>query len=426
MASVRKRNWTTSKGERRTAWAVDSFDPSGRRQRRHFGTRREADDFRVEIEGQLRSGTFRPEASAVSVHTAAELFLEYCAGRMKRGERMTRRNFEVYGGHVRNYISPDRKRHAENIKFRKRTFFEHGIGAIKLAQLTARAVNDFRDHLRDTGLSVPTTRKILGTLKLVLSYAISRDLLAMNVAQSVRVIGRRGEIAKKIIPPTKEAMRQLIAAADRDFRVKLIFAAATGVRAGEFHALRWRHLDFRAAEAAIETRVDAHGEEDVTKTEAGMRVIPLGAEVIAELKAWRARTTFREDGDLVFPNKHGTYENHDNMVKRHFLPLFEQLAVLHRDSPRQSKPAPKVFNWHALRHFAISSWIDAGLPPKTIQTFAGHSTLAITMDRYGHLFKSVQHKTAMDEIAQSLTAPAPTRTAKPPPISKNKLREFIL
>jgi integrase len=208
-----------------------------------------------------------------------------------------------------------------------------------------------------------------------------------------------------------------IGVARRDFRVKLIFAAATGVRAGEFHALRWRHLDFRAAEATIETRIDAHGEEDVTKTEAAMRVIPLGAEVIAELKAWRALATFREDGDLVFPTKHGSYENHDNMVKRHFLPLFDRMAELHRNHPKENKPATKRFNWHALRHFAISSWIDAGLPPKTIQTFAGHSTLAITMDRYGHLFKSAQHKTAMDEIARGLMV-EPSRS--PPPARKRE------
>ena len=44
----------------------------------------------------------------------------------------------------------------------------------------------------------------------------------------------------------------------------------------------------------------------------------------------------------------------------------------------------KRFNWHALRHYAVSRWIDAGLQPKTIQTFAGHATLAVTMDRYGH------------------------------------------
>jgi integrase len=57
------------------------------------------------------------------------------------------------------------------------------------------------------------------------------------------------------------------------------------------------------------------------------------------------------------------------------------------------------FNWHALRHFAISCWIEADLKPKTVQTFAGHSSLQVTMDRYGHVFKSDDHKKAMDMIA---------------------------
>jgi len=34
-----------------------------------------------------------------------------------------------------------------------------------------------------------------------------------------------------------------------------------------------------------------------------------------------------------------------------------------------------------------------------VQTFAGHSSLQVTMDRYGHLFKSDDHKKAMDAIA---------------------------
>ena len=60
------------------------------------------------------------------------------------------------------------------------------------------------------------------------------------------------------------------------------------------------------------------------------------------------------------------------------------------------------FNWHSLRHFTISTWIEVGLSPKTVQTFAGHSSLHVTMDRYGHLFKSDDHKRAMDEIATGL------------------------
>jgi integrase len=40
--------------------------------------------------------------------------------------------------------------------------------------------------------------------------------------------------------------------------------------------------------------------------------------------------------------------------------------------------------------------------PKTVQTFAGHSSLQVTMDRYGHLFKSDDHKKAMDAIANDM------------------------
>lgn len=43
-----------------------------------------------------------------------------------------------------------------------------------------------------------------------------------------------------------------------------------------------------------------------------------------------------------------------------------------------------------------------GVAPKTVQTFAGHSSLQVTMDRYGHLFPSDDHKAAMDAIAGEL------------------------
>ena len=47
-------------------------------------------------------------------------------------------------------------------------------------------------------------------------------------------------------------------------------------------------------------------------------------------------------------------------------------------------------------------WIEAGLPPKTAQTFAGHSSLQVTMDRYGHLFRSDNHGGVMDAIAHEM------------------------
>jgi integrase len=234
----------------------------------------------------------------------------------------------------------DPKRHADRKRRARLTPFDKGIGDKKLRDLTGGRVEIFCDDLKEAGIAIPTVRKILGTLKLVLKFAVSRDLIAINTARNVQVIGRRDQGSKKIVPPTKEAMKQLIAAADADFRVKLIVASATGVRAGEFHALRWRHFDLARGGVTIETRVDAHGEEDVTKTAAGMREVPLGAEIVAVLKAWKLRSTFKEPDHLVFPNKHGRYEDHATMVKRKFLPLFDKLAELHAEDPQRHPEPP--------------------------------------------------------------------------------------
>jgi integrase len=67
----------------------------------------------------------------------------------------------------------------------------------------------------------------------------------------------------------------------------------------------------------------------------------------------------------------------------------------------------KRFRWHALRHYAISTWIEAGLAPKVVQKYAGHSTLAVTMDRYTHVFKSADHHTAMDQVAEAMLGNVP-------------------
>jgi integrase len=401
MAKVKKRTWTTSKGEPRQAWQVDFADSNGERQRRQFETKREADDFRVEIEGQLRAGTFRIDARKITVKEISINYLDYAKGRMERKERFTKRHYKNIEGYVWNYICPDAERREKQHEKSRAKPFEGGIAKLKLAQLTKKGVGDFRDRLRSAGVSVVTTRKILTGLHAILEYAIGQDAVATNAAHGVKVIGTRDEGSKKIIPPPKADMKALLSVAEPDFRVKLVVSASAAPRAGELHAIRWRHFNFAAAEVTIETRVDIYHEEDVTKTEAGMRTIPLGALVIGELKAWKLRTKFNKPDDLVFPNKKGGYVGHDNMVKRKFNPLFDLLDELHAKDPKKY-PKVKRFNWHALRHYGISIWIEADLRPKTVQTFAGHSSLQVTMDRYGHLFKSDDHKKAMDAIAKGL------------------------
>lgn len=374
MATVRKRTWTASSGETKTAWFVDYADNHGDRQRKHFPNKKAADTFRITIEGQIQGGTYRAAADRVTVQMACESFLEYCEGRNRRDERMTRKMLVVYRGHISNHVLNQ----------------EHGIASLKLAQFTARSAGDFRDRLRSSGVSVPTSRKVLATLHSILAHAISEDWIATNAAAGIRVIGSRGEGSKKVIPPSKDTMRSLMKAADEDLRVMLVFAASTGARAGEQWAARWCDVDFGKGELHLSRRVDAYSDEGAPKSTAGVRTVPLSGQLVAMLKAWKLRSKFSRPDDLIFPNGKGHYLCHDNMVKRQFTPLFDLL------------PTVKRINWHALRHFAVSCWIEAGLTPKTLQTFAGHASLQITMDRYGHLFPHDDHQKAMDQIAKGL------------------------
>jgi integrase len=199
-----------------------------------------------------------------------------------------------------------------------------------------------------------------------------------------------GEGSKKIVPPSKDDMRALIDAAGEELRLILLFAASTGARAGEQWATRWRDVNFDKGELHISRRVDVYGDEGAPKSTAGVRAVPLSGQLVATLKAWKLKSQFSRSDDLIFPNRKGHHLGHDNFIKRHFLPLFDLL------------PTVKRFNWHALRHFAVSCWIEAGLAPKTVQAFAGHASLQVTMDRYGHLFPSDDHRKAMDQIAKGL------------------------
>jgi hypothetical protein len=162
MASIRKRKWKNGSDETSIRWLVDFYDADGTREKRQFEMRREAEDFRIEIESQIRKGTYRPEAARVTIKEAADRFLTHCFERMQRGERMTRRNYQTYEGYVSNYICPDPEWHAKKHAKPGNAFdyFDKGIGHKTLAQLTVGMVTKFRDDLRAAGLSVPTTRKI--------------------------------------------------------------------------------------------------------------------------------------------------------------------------------------------------------------------------------------------------------------------------
>ena len=175
----------------------------------------------------------------------------------------------------------------------------------------------------------------------------------------------------------EEAKAIMDAAAGR-WRPLVATTIITGMRASELRGLTWGDVDFEAGLIHVRQRADEWGEIGPPKSEAGERTIPMGEFLANTLKEWKLACPAGEL-NLVFPNGKGNVESHANIFRRCFGAIQEQCGIV----DKYSKPK---YGPHAFRHYAVSTFIDMDYPPKRVQDIAGHSTLAMTMDTYGHLF----------------------------------------
>ena len=68
----------------------------------------------------------------------------------------------------------------------------------------------------------------------------------------------------------------------------------------------------------VERCVDAYGEVEPPKSDAGVREVPLSSMLLRLLKEWRLQSKYSNADDLIFPNKKGRFMCHDNFIKRRY------------------------------------------------------------------------------------------------------------
>jgi site-specific recombinase XerD len=80
------------------------------------------------------------------------------------------------------------------------------------------------------------------------------------------------------------------------------------------------------------------------------------------------------------------------------------LVTISTDGNGKEVDEPK-YTFHHLRHFAASAFIEQGMQPKKVRTVIGHSSIQVTYDIYGHLFKTTtDDQEAMAEIEAKILA----------------------
>jgi len=230
-------------------------------------------------------------------------------------------------------------------------------------------------------------RKVLTTLKTMLTFAQGRGLVAQNVARGVRIkVDTRetasGPLRAGIDFPTMAELNTLIEKSEGRWRPFIVTAIFTGMRMSELRGLRWSDVDLEAGQIHVRQRADAWGKLGPTKSRAGMRDIPLAPIVVNALRHWQLECPNGELG-LVFPNGSG------NIVRMSTIHTFwETLQIRHGLTDEAGKSR---YGFHMLRHAAASLFIKyLGWSPKRLQAVMGHASISMTFDRYGHLFENVE------------------------------------
>jgi integrase len=355
MASVYKRTWTGKDERERVRWVAAYKDQDGGRHNKGFVTRKDAKAFLVLTEGEIVRGVHTPESTSVTVAKAAQLWL-------KRGEieKLERSTLRQYRNHVNLHILPL-------------------IGAVKLARLSTPVVQAFRDKLLETRSRV-LARKVLASLKSIVSEAMRRGLVAQNTAAGVTIDVKKREQGKLTVGldvPSKAEVGRILGRAQGRWRPFFVTAVFTGTRASELRGLVWGAVDFASNVIHVRQRADLWGTIGDPKSAAGARVIPMAPIVVNTLREWKLACPNGTLG-LVFPNGNGNVESHANISARGFAPL--QRAAL----------GEAKYGLHSLRHFFASWAIEQGFTPKRLQALLGHSSIQMTFDTYGHLFPSLE------------------------------------
>jgi integrase len=146
-------------------------------------------------------------------------------------------------------------------------------------------------------------------------------------------------------------------------------------------ALRWCDVDLAACVIRVRRSWDRVAGELAPKSEAGERSVPIPAALRGFLSA---RKVVSED-ELVFGREPGV--------------PFEPWTIGERARRARRQAGLDAITLHECRHTYASLMIAAGVDAKALQTFMGHASITVTLDRYGKLFPGSE-----DEAAALLNA----------------------
>jgi integrase len=374
--SVRKKI-VIANGEPVTFWIADYADGAGIRHQRRFPTKKEAAAFHDQTKVAIRAGTHVSLPDGLTIADVAEKWIRT----VEAGNR-ERSTIRQYRQHIDLHIVPR-------------------IGGVKLSKMTRAHCEHLRDGLLsgDQKLSPAMARKVWVSFKSMLGNVHCKHLadgVKMSTSKREEVEFEPG----RDIPTPDEVKRVIAAAADKPRLCALLkVAALTGLRASELCGLRWSDVDLKDNGLHVRQRADRWKKIGPPKSKKGRRSIPFGSDLALALKQWKLACP-KGDLGLVFPTRDGAILGYKTLA--------HQLESAFRAAHVVDKHGKPKYSAHAFRHFFASWCINPRsgggreLPAKVVQEWLGHSSIKITLDIYGHLFRDKTDKAEVEASEAAL------------------------
>lgn len=276
--------------------------------------------------------------------------------------------------------------------------YEHNIrpyiGNIKLADVTKLMVTDVMNQLKAKGYAWESLNKVKVLLTDMFDRAIEDEFAVRNPAKGAR--NPRNKPQKQVKALSREDQLDFFQCSNGTFYDNLFrTAVSTGLRPGELFALTENDIDFENMEIHVTKTLlyqKLEGDTcktfhiDDPKTYTSRRTVPINKyceealkkqillhKLVCNNSPYRGKLEFP---DLIFCTKFGTPLNsvlYSSAIEK----IVNEINLM-----RDPLDLMEKFSGHCFRHTFATRCFEAGIQPKTVQTYLGHASLQMTMDLY--------------------------------------------
>ena len=257
------------------------------------------------------------------------------------------------------------------------------LGRAPLKSLHTNQIQAWINDLTQQGLSGKTIKNTFLNLSAALDKAEALQMIVRNPCKQVVLPAVKKYNAQ--VYTVTEVQNILKLAQGTDLYFLLVIEFYLGLRKGEVAELKWEDVDFENEVVHI-TRNRVETDKGIivksTKSEAGIRDIPLSSKVLAEFKSQYAaylgkvgKNGFVNSGYVICKS------NGEPFVPSSIPQRWERFCEQHE---------LRKIRFHDLRHTCATLMIANGVQAKTVQAWLGHSDIQVTLNTYAHCLPSMK------------------------------------